>query len=256
MRDQIDTFGRRAMSAIADVLFPRVCALCGVPNPGSGETLCDGCVRSVDKARNAEFCRRCGATVGPYGGTAEGCPACLRYGVPLAGITRVGEFSGDLAELLRAFKFRGADHLDRYHGDLLGRAIRNAPWYGDLNALTYVPTCWQHRLTRRSHAASALAPYVARHAGLPLLGLLRRVRGGPHQVGLAKTARIENVKGKFAVARGLVLRDAVVCLLDDVTTTGATLYECARVLKRAGAAKVYAAVIAHAGGSPRTARDA
>lgn len=244
------------MSAIADVLFPRTCALCATTNPESGETLCDGCLCSVDKARQTEFCRRCGATVGPYGGTAEGCPACLRYGVPLAGITRVGEFSGDLAELLRAFKFRGADHLDRYHGDLLGRVIREASWFGELDVLTAVPTCWQHRLTRRSHAASALAPYAARHAGLPLLGLLRRVRGGPHQVGLAKTARIENVKGKFTAARGLALRDAVVCLMDDVMTTGATLYECARVLKRAGAAKVYAAVVAHAGGLPRTVRDA
>jgi predicted amidophosphoribosyltransferase len=146
------------------------------------------------------------------------------------------------------FKFRGGEHLDRCHGDLLGRAIAQVPWFDDVDVLTAVPTCWQHRLTRRFHATSALAPHVARWAGLPLLALLRRTKGGPHQVGLPKADRIENVKGKFKIAHGVALPGTVVCLIDDVATTGATIGECARVLKRSGAPRVYAAVVAHAGG--------
>lgn len=217
--------------------------------------LCAGCRHSIDRARDVEFCTRCGTTVGPFGGTGDGCPACRATHVPTAGFTRVGEFSGGLADLVRMFKFRGGQHLDRCHGHLLGRAVTEVPWFDEVDVLTAVPTCWQHRLRRRFHAASALAPHVARRTGLPLLALLRRTKGGRHQVGLPKAARVENVRGKFKISRGVALAGTVVCLMDDVATTGATIGECARVLKRAGAQRVYAAVVAHAGGLKQTPSD-
>jgi predicted amidophosphoribosyltransferase len=76
-----------------------------------------------------------------------------------------------------------------------------------------------------------------------VLGVLRRVRGGPHQIGLSHSQRVENVRGAFAMARGVTLRGARLLLVDDVMTTGATLNECAKVLRRGGAAEVYAAVV-------------
>lgn len=70
-------------------------------------------------------------------------------------------------------------------------------------------------------------------------GLLRRVRNDPKQVGLSGRRRWENVRGAFAASNPAVVKGKTILLVDDVMTTGATLSECARVLKRAGAEKVY-----------------
>jgi predicted amidophosphoribosyltransferase len=242
---------------LGNLLFPPTCGLCGAADPGPGQDLCHLCVQAIERARQQPYCRRCGTSVGPFGGTDAGCPACRSTRVPSDGFTRVAEFSGPLADLLRRFKFRGDAHLDRCHGRLLADAIRTAPWCNAIDLLAAVPTCWQHRwrLANRFHATTAMAPHVARETGLPFLPVLQRVRGGPHQVGLPRSARIENAKGKFAAVPGLDLAGCTVCLCDDVATTGATVFECARALRRANAARVYIAVIAHAGGLTTPARD-
>jgi predicted amidophosphoribosyltransferase len=207
------------------------------------------------EAGKEPYCVRCGASVGPFGGSPAGCATCRLTPVPIASFARVGAFAGDLAELIRLLKFRGGEYLDRCVGRLLAQTLRGIPWFGEVDVLTHVPTCWQHRLVRRFHAATAIAPHVAAGTGWTRLGLLRRTRGGPHQVGLSPTDRVANVKGKFAAVRGVKLNGAVVCLIDDVATTGATVFECARVLKRAGASKIFAAVVGHAGGLPKPPQD-
>ncbi len=74
--------------------------------------------------------------------------------------------------------------------------------------------------------------------------VLRRTRYDPPQVGLSKNQREENVRGAFAVVDRARLKGLALCLIDDVTTTGATLWEASRALKKAGVRDVYAAVIA------------
>lgn len=142
-----------------------------------------------------------------------------------------------------AFKYGGRDELDRFFGRRLAQTLTQAPWFDQVEALVAVPTCWHRRLRGRTYVATAIAQEVARATGLPRLSLLRRVKGGPSQIGLSRTQRVQNVRGAFRLARGVKLNQAVICLVDDVTTTGATLLECARILKRAGAAKVFAAVV-------------
>jgi predicted amidophosphoribosyltransferase len=89
-----------------------------------------------------------------------------------------------------------------------------------------------------------LAEFVARHTKLPFVPLLRRRYPGRRQTGLSEMERRENVRGLFAPARAVTLQKARVLLVDDVRTTGATLEECAKILKRQGAREVYAAVVA------------
>ena len=116
----------------------------------------------------------------------------------------------------------------------------------DADCVVPVPLHWSRRRQRGFNQASDLA----RHLGLPAMRLLRRTRPTATQTGLSAARRHGNVRGAFAVRRGLEglvgregrdrLEGLVVVLVDDVCTTGATLNSCARVLKQAGVREVRA----------------
>lgn len=226
-----------------DLLFPRVCPACQCAGKLDADGFCPGCRDELADRFGQNYCARCGATVGPYAAADGRCPACRGLSWSLAGTVRLGGYRGLLRDLLLAFKYAGRDELDRFFGRRLAGALATAGWFKEVEALVAVPTCWHRRLLGRAYIATAIARQVARSAGLPHVPLLRRVRGGPSQIGLNHTQRVENVRGAFRLARGVKLDRSVVCLIDDVTTSGATLSECARVLKRGGAAKVFAAVV-------------
>ncbi len=157
-----------------------------------------------------------------------------------------------LGLLLRSYKYHAREELGHTLGGWLADVVSKAPWVDHVEAIVSVPTHWTHRLTRPLYAADAIAAVVARHTGLPHVPVLRRVRGGKHQIGLNFAERVANVRGVFAIRRRVTLHSARLLLIDDVKTTGATLNECARVLREGGAEKIYAAVIVTAGfGQPQ-----
>jgi ComF family protein len=95
--------------------------------------------------------------------------------------------------------------------------------------------------SRRRHRGFNQAADLARQMRIPVATALRRVRATPTQTGLPAARRHGNVRDAFAATRAAgALTGAVVVLIDDVSTTGATLDACARVLKRAGIAEVRA----------------
>jgi len=232
---------------VVDLLFPRLCPACGTCDGLDGKGLCTTCRADLDENFGRSYCGRCAGTVGPYAAADGACPVCRGWWWPLAGIVRVGSYQGRLREVLLALKYAGRDELGRFFAGRLARELSEAHWFARVEGLVPVPTCWHRRLRGRPYVARTLTRELALRTGLPSLALLRRIRGGPSQIGLSRTRRMENVRGAFRVARGVRLEKAVVCLVDDVTTSGATLIECARMLKRAGAAEVFAAVACKSG---------
>jgi ComF family protein len=156
------------------------------------------------------------------------------------GLSRIGQ-------LLRTYKFHAREELGPLLGSWLANVIAGAPWRDRVEGIVAVPTHWRRRIQRPFHAADDLAAIVAEHTALPRLPILKRTRAGPHQIGLNYEERVRNVRGAFALRRGVKLRDTRLLLIDDVKTTGATINECARVLREDGAAEVYAAVVVIAG---------
>jgi ComF family protein len=159
-------------------------------------------------------------------------------------MARVGRYRASLGRLVRAYKYRGREEVELMLAQWLCEAIRAAPWLDRVEGVVSVPTHWRHQLGRPLYAADALARLTARDLELPRLPILRRTRAGRHQVGLVASKRIENVRGAFALRPGVAMKDAKLLLIDDVRTTGATLEECAKVLRKGGASEVYAAVVA------------
>ncbi|MHC4610668.1 MAG: ComF family protein [Planctomycetota bacterium] len=228
--------------SMLDLLFPRVCPACESCDGLDRDGFCATCRAELEVNLAQNYCRRCANSVGPYAAADGACSQCRGWYWPIAGIARVGSYRGRLRELLVAYKYAGRDDLSRFFADLLFAELGKAAWFERVQALAAVPTCWDRRLRGKPYVATSLARDLGRVTVWPCLPLLQRIRGGPSQIGLSMTQRRKNVRGAFRVASGVRLDQAVVCLVDDVTTSGATLTECARMLRRAGAAEVYAAV--------------
>jgi predicted amidophosphoribosyltransferase len=177
----------------------------------------------------------------------------------------VGVFEGPLRQIVHALKYDDRRSVAIGLGALMKRS--GAPVLDGASCVIPVPL---HRNRRRARGFNQAA-LIAKHLGLPLLDALVRVRDTPSQAGLPSARRHANVRGAFALARaargrqwtvvrrlGLPPADQMemsiagrcVVLVDDVSTTGATLDACARVLKEAGASEVRALIAARATARP------
>ena len=236
---------RRLAIRVAGALLPWRCLVCaGAGQPGLD--LCAAC--QAELAWNRCACARCGV---PLPRPAPACGACLRSPPPFAATFAPWTYAFPLDRLLPRFKFHGDLAAGALVAGRLAEALRDAP---RPDALVPVPL-HRRRLRERGYdQALELARPLARALGLPLLaGGLRRERATAAQSDLDAKARRRNVRGAFAVVAG-TRWPAHVALVDDVMTTGATLRECARVLRAAGVARVdvwVAARAAAAGGGSR-----
>ncbi len=226
-----------------DLLFPRSCVICDAPCDGRQLHFCTACHQKLRYQMAEPACPRCAHTVGPFGIHDGRCFACRDLRPRLDNLVRVAAYRDEMAPLIRKFKFSGRDELDHHLGGLLAEVIQLATWSESTDALIYVPTHWTHSFGRVHYVPKVLARVVSRFSGIPTATVFRRVAGGPHQFDVPRTERRRNIRGKFAMIPGAAVEGARICLIDDVSTTGATLNECARVLKSAGALAVTAAVI-------------
>ena len=158
-----------------------------------------------------------------------------------------GQYDGALREIIHAFKYQGRRSLARPLGRLLRRHAGGL-LEGAACAVPVPLHPW--RRLRRGFNQSA---DLARETGLPVVHALWRARATVPQSGLPPAARHRNVRNAFVLSpllsagrRTPVLGGAVVVIVDDVRTTGATLDACARLLKAAGAREVRALTVAAA----------
>jgi ComF family protein len=155
-----------------------------------------------------------------------------------------------MGRLIRRYKYARTQRMDRALSTLLADLVQGRHWHDHLDALVPVPTAARSWLDYRFRPVELMAAGVGRRLGLPVLPLIG-VRGKRRrQVELSATQRVQNVRGVYYLRRHARARGATLCILDDVSTSGATLYEIGRVLRRAGAARVYAATIAAGDASP------
>ncbi len=216
------------MRRLERLLLPPRCLLCGAA--AGDDALCTACRDELP--RNALCCARCAE---PLAQPAPLCGRCLRRAPPWDAAWAPFRYTWPLDVLDARFKF-GADLAA---GRALAAQWRAQPPPGPLPAALIPVPLHVSRLRRRGYnQALELARPLGRALGVPVLpAVLLRTRATAAQTELDRAARRRNVRGAFAVPRAASL-PAHVVVLDDVLTTGATVAECARVLKRAGVARV------------------
>lgn len=167
----------------------------------------------------------------------------------------VGGYDGALRAIVHALKYEGRRSLAQPLADLM--RVRGADVLAGADWAAPVPLHPSRRRERGFNQAADLARYL----GVPVRQALRRHRATRTQTGLPAARRHRNVRDAFALAPGQERREAlegreglegsIVVLIDDVSTTGATLDECARVLKEAGVKEVRALTAARVVTPPR-----
>jgi len=198
-----------------------------------------------------DFCSICGERMASFGATVAAEPAvcgmCRRIRPEFERAIAFGSYDGTLRELLHLLKYEGVRPVAGILSGLLARAI-DAAGLTELNLLVIpVPLYRSRRGERGFNQAELLARAAVRQlsAEWPVAtGALVRTRETASQTGLTRHQRRANVRGAFKVKHRSQVAGKDILLIDDVLTTGTTAAECARVLKRAGASKVYVATVA------------
>lgn len=212
-----------ALDWVLDLLFPPKCPFCGRLLE-KGDLLCPECQRGLPwlEGRGAETKVE----------LTEGCVSALRY-------------EDKVRSAIHGYKFSGRSARSIPFGVLVTQAIRDHGLSADLVSW---PSLSKKRLRRRGYdQAELLAREVGKHLGLPVLRTVDK-QDRPAQSGIeGEAARRANLLGAYTALDPEGFRGRTILLVDDVVTTGATLSECAKTLRLAGAGEVLCATLAKAG---------
>ncbi len=218
-----------------DWVFPPDCPGCGT----SGERFCEKCKRSIQPI-TGPLCPICGEP----GKTDSICPDCLSQTPDFDSLRAYAIFDGPIRNALHRLKYRD----DICQGDVLSQFLVDVfsrqNWQVDL--VTAVPLSKERLRSRGYNQAEQIArPFAVRINKPYYAHAVERILNTKSQIDLSLVERRENVSGAF-YANSMVVDLKSVIIIDDVSTTGSTISECARALKEAGAEKVYALTVARA----------
>jgi ComF family protein len=231
-------------STLLDLVYPRSCAGCGGKIKEEAGHICWDCFAEM-RVIDEPFCTICGD---PIHGKVEhkyACGWCLDHRPHFDLARSVVMYRGVAQAAIQALKYANMTCLTTDLVSLLSAGVRSNYLTERLDAVTFVPLYGRRERERTYNQAKLLAKGVADEFGLPLLPKsLRRIKPTPTQTNLSATERRKNVNGAFAAEDGKWLKGRNLLLVDDVMTTGATVDEVSRVLKKAGAAKVFVITVA------------
>lgn len=237
----------RRFEEILPLLRRRFCRAVDVVLETALAPSCPVCSMPFDEHRSG-VCRFCWEEVSLLAQRTGWIARREMSGRILDSMTALGPHEGTLRRIIHRLKFADMPDLAGPLGGLLARRVGpGSP--GDL--VVPVPLHWSRRLRRGYNQSLGMAAILARDTGRTLAPrLIRRRRSTATQTGRSRRERAANIRGAFEVTipssggKRSSLDGAAVILVDDVVTTGATIIECARVLRRSGAGSVHAAVAA------------
>lgn len=206
---------------LLDLLYPPKCMLCRKLLDSGRQTVCPACLDSLPDYDGAE----------PTVRFAQRCIATFFYREPLRGA------------ILR-YKFSGSRAYAAQFGQWMAVTIRDK-LAGEYDMISWVPVSRKRRRTRGYDQAELLCRETAHELGMQPLLTLEKCTDNRAQSSLSGAEeRFENAKGAYRAVQPERFAGKRVLLIDDIVTTGATMSECARVLRKAGAAEVVCAALA------------
>lgn len=227
--------------------FPSFCHICSslleLPHE---KIVCKSCWESL-KVRRAAYCLCCGrffkSSIEPHL-----CGLCLHKIPPFSCHRSCSRYEGKLKDIILLYKYRKLHILGKGLAQFAYQTLGNeeAIWWG-IDAIIPVPLHPKRKKQRGFNQAQIIARELARLKKTVVIErVLIKLKNVLPQTSLAAKERKKNVKGIYKVSKPELIKGKIVLLVDDVFTTGSTIYECSSVLRKAGAKDVRALTIAQA----------
>jgi len=231
-----------------DLLYPSICSVCGIA-VSQGRALCGPCHAALPRLAHP-FCKNCGEA---FEGRIDGdfsCPNChkLTFAFEFARSALVRD--DDTLEMVHRLKYSREIHLAEELGRLAYESFADPRLDPAINGgwpLIPVPLHRKRQQHRYFNQAAEICRVLSKHTKLPVLHGLRRVRSTETQTRLTRAQRLENLRGAFVLTkkaeRWIRKSPEGAVLVDDVFTTGSTVDECAKILRRAGFKRVFVVTV-------------
>ena len=209
------------LQRVLDLLWPRNCEICGRPVDREARYICADCLNRIPFVRPED---------GMY--EIDDAASAVR-------------FECETREMINGYKFRSHIWLKDDFVDWMEAAARAKFDVAAIDAVVAIPTTLGHKLNRGYNQSAMMAEALAKRLERKFLArAVTRIGHPKRQSSLSEEERRENVKGTFAVREPSLVRGRTILLVDDIMSTGATLSECAKTLKAAGAWRVWCLTLA------------
>ena len=228
---------------LEDIIFPPTCLFCGISlGIGTRPLICSECETKYGTSLGK--CLRCNSDL-EITETEFHCNTCRSAKHPFDGVSSAYFYEEKVRQAIVAHKFNfmynHAKHLALKISNYILDLFPAAPDY-----IVPVPTSKKRLHDRGYDPLLEIAEVVSKNTGIPLNNkVLIKIKDTPHQSSTtSRLQRFRNVRGAFKVNDKECFRDKDIILFDDVYTTGASTYECAKILKKAGAKHIIIATVA------------
>jgi ComF family protein len=220
---------------LLDLIFPKTCLSCGK----EGGYICDNCLTKVKLLKPVcPYCEK--ASIDGF--THTKCKK--KYG--LDGLISIWDYDGIIKKAILALKYKYATEVGRELTNCLIKSLKNLDsrfYIPDSGVLVPIPLYWHRENVRGFNQSTEIGKLIAQNMGWKFIpDLLIKNKSTTPQAGLSVEERKQNLKGVFSLNSKFQIPNSVV-LFDDVFTTGSTLKEAAKVLKRHGVEKVWGLTI-------------
>ncbi|OGS19901.1 MAG: hypothetical protein A3J83_08165 [Elusimicrobia bacterium RIFOXYA2_FULL_40_6] len=224
-------------------IFPVTCSSCGVYIQDDSNRICPDCFKKIEFIKPL-FCQKCGLPLHSGGAHCYNClhPEGKIYYESLRGTC---VFEGVIKDLVHSYKYSSKEYLSKTFGNMLTNYLQDYNDLQNVDLVVPVPLHWYKKFKRGYNQSELLAKEVSLFYKKPLVcdNVIRK-KYTKQQVGLSRKDRLINVNDAFGLKRPDEFKNKTVLVIDDVSTTGETVNQCAKVLKSSGANKVYGLTLA------------
>jgi len=236
---------KKYLGKFIDFLFPKTCLACGnfILSGEPSKYLCGLCYQKI-KFIEPPVCEKCGV---PVNSDEKYCKRCTidKEKIYYDSIRGITYFEEPIKECIHMLKYKGKEYLRFFLSDFFINYIQKNDYLLNVDLIFSVPTHWTRKLKRGFNQSELLAELISKKFNIEYnsTNLYRKKMTKP-QAKLNREERLININEAFAVRNSDSLIGKSVLIIDDVSTTGETINQCAKVLKYAGAKSIFGLTLA------------
>lgn len=217
------------MKSFENMLFSNhSCISCGREIvDGTKFQMCNECKDKVERI-DGNLCAKCGDKL--HFGMMM-CEHCKDFDYSFNENRSFAYYENSIANIVKGFKFGHKKYYSKFIAEMM---FEFKTYFDDVDVITFVPISKERKRERGFNQAETIADELGKLLGKEVVDLLVKHSNGKHQAELSRQERMQNLVGSFGVKEGMKekIKGKVVLVVDDVFTTGATLNECSKTIKK------------------------